>query len=359
LPEQPTPAEVQLALWLRQLREHASVTQAALAAAFSAEQQVGAATVSSWENPRRPSTPPESRLEPYARFFATRRSLAGKPHLIPRQELKPDEIDRYNSLMAELGELLVAARGPREYEASAARRSWFFDDTGTLTIICPEAPADARGPLASPKNPNYTMLHSYGDLDALVELHGHIRAENSLGYGVFHKLPSEVRADDLSGHVVLLGGIGWNDTTRHLQRTLTKLPVRQIEDKRVTTGEIFTVVEGDSERRFYPAWAPEDTDELIEDVALLARVPNPYNGSRTLTICNGIHSRGVLGAVRSLTDARLRDANEAYIAEHFPKGEFALLLRVPVVQGETISPDIPNPHTRLFEWPADETKTPR
>ena len=49
-----------------------------------------------------------------------------------------------------------------------------------------------------------------GDLDALIELHGHIRAENSPDFGVFHKLASEVRADDLSGHVVLLGGIGWN-----------------------------------------------------------------------------------------------------------------------------------------------------
>ena len=97
---------------------------------------------------------------------------------------------------------------------------------------------------------------------------------------------------------------------------------------------------GESEQRFYPTWAPDDETELIEDVALLARVPNPFNGSRTLTICNGIHSRGVLGAVRSLTDARVRDANEAYLADRFPKGEFALLLRVPVVQGQALSPDL-------------------
>ena len=56
---------------------------------------------------------------------------------------------------------------------------------------------------------------------------------------------------------------------------------------------------------------------LAEDVGLLARVPNPLNSSRTLTICNGIHSRGVYGAVRSLTDAQLRDANERYIAANF------------------------------------------
>ena len=354
MPGQPTPAAIRLALYLRQLREGAPITltQAALAAAFSAEHQVRSATVSSWENAQRPSTPPQARLEPYARFFATPRSLAGEPHLIPLPELKSDEIELYDSLHAELRELWAAARGTKEYEAPAARRSWFFDDPGPVTIICPDAPELARGPLASSADPNYTRMHSYADLDALIELHGHIRAENSPGYGVFHRLNSEVQADDLSGHVVLLGGVGWNDVTRHLLRTLSNVPIRQIEDVEVKTGEIFSARVGESEQRFYPTWASDDETELIEDVALFARVPNPFNGSRTLTICNGIHSRGVLGAVRSLTDARVRDANEAYLADRFPKGEFALLLRVPVVQGQALSPDLANSKTRLFEWPA-------
>ena len=89
----------------------------------------------------------------------------------------------------------------------------------------------------------------------------------------------------------------------------------------------------------------------VEDVALLARVANPFNTNRTLTICNGVHSHGVLGAVRALTDRSLRESNEAYIADRFPTGEFALLLRVPVVQGFTMSPDIRNRHNRLWTWP--------
>ena len=90
---------------------------------------------------------------------------------------------------------------------------------------------------------------------------------------------------------------------------------------------------------------------MIEDVAFLARLPNLFKISRTLTICNGIHSRGVLGAVRCLTDARVRDANERYLAERFSDGPYALLLRVPVVGNETLSPDLQNPHMRLHEWP--------
>ena len=56
----------------------------------------------------------------------------------------------------------------------------------------------------------------------------------------------------------------------------------------------------------------------MEDVGLLVRLPNPLNSTRTITMCNGIHSRGVLGAVRTLTDARLRESNEQYIAQNFP-----------------------------------------
>ena len=201
------------------------------------------------------------------------------------------------------------------------------------------------------QNPNYTHLQAYADLDALVELFGHIRAENDPLFPVSFKLASKVTADDLSGHLVLLGGVAWNDLTRHLLRSLTRLPVRQIESPDLTTGEIFAVGQDANEQRFEPEWAPDDPKELVEDVGLLARVRNPYNSSRTLTLCNGIHSRGVLGAVRALTDVRVRDANESYLAERFGADEYAILMRVPVFQGEALSPDLRNPESRLYEWP--------
>ena len=78
------------------------------------------------------------------------------------------------------------------------------------------------------QDPNYTHLQAYADLDALIELFGHIRAENDPLFPVSFKLASKVTADDLSGHLVLLGGVAWNDLTRHLLRSLTRLPVRQI-----------------------------------------------------------------------------------------------------------------------------------
>ena len=101
----------------------------------------------------------------------------------------------------------------------------------------------------------------------------------------------------------------------------------------------------------------EGESRLKSDGALLARLPNPFNSSRTLTICNGIHGRGVYGAVRCLTDRQVRDANEQYLAEAFPDGQFAMLLRVPVVANSAMSPDLQNESVRLYEWKPERSRT--
>src|SRR5689334_1840219 len=97
---------IRLARSLRDLRESAGagaeLTQAQLAKALSADSRVASATLSSWESVTNPKTPPASRLTSYARFFATRRSLDGEPHLIAEKDLTPDELKRYHELEAEL-----------------------------------------------------------------------------------------------------------------------------------------------------------------------------------------------------------------------------------------------------------------
>jgi hypothetical protein len=85
----------------------------------------------------------------------------------------------------------------------------------------------------------------------------------------------------------------------------------------------------------------ERTD-LTADVAYVARLRNPFHFNRTL--------RGVLGAVLCLTDARVRTTNDKYLADRFPDGEFAILLRVPIVKNLPLSPDLRDPTVRLYEW---------
>ena len=165
---------------------------------------------------------------------------------------------------------------------------------------------------------------------------------------VYYKGAPDVKADDLSGHVVIIGGIAWNDVMRRLI-DLSRLPVRQEEEPGLTSGDIFSSQAGDGRQKYLPEWSA--TGALMEDVGLLVRMPNPMNSNRTITMCNGIHSRGALGAVRTLTDARLRESNEQYIARNFEKAQFGILMRVMVIEGETLTPDFHTEGTVLYQWP--------
>ena len=352
---QPAPPALQLARRLRQLRQRwpeARLTQDKLAAAFSVEENLAAATVSSWESLKSPKLPPQHRLQAYARFFATPRSVEEEPKLFPLDELTQDEKREYEKLEAELLRLRRAASGETPAEEPTFNRSWLFPDADQLTFICAQLPSGQTGPLGDPSNPNYTELQAYADIDALMELHGHIRAENP-AMTVHFRTPPDVEPDELTGHLIVLGGVAWNEITGRLSK-MAKLPVRQVADPELDSGEIFVAEVDGEEHQFWPQWADEDKTVLAEDVGLLARVPNPLNASRTLTICNGIHSRGVYGAVRTLTDAQLRAGNERYISTNFGDAKsFAILMSVQVIKNKAMTPDFNSRGVVLYQWPQD------
>jgi hypothetical protein len=350
----------QLASRLRKLRvEHwgpdCKLTQGTLGAALGGSDPLSTATVASWENRDNPKTPQQKWLLAYAQFFATRRSIASKPPgLVPVESFTPEEQASYDALRNELFLLHAAARGEPEEEV-VTKRSWYFSDSGPVTIVCARLPEEEVGALGKPDSPNYTGLHTFGDADALIELWGHVRMENP-AMKVAYKSAPEVGADDLSGHVVIIGGIGWNEVTRRILE-LIMLPVTQKEDRDSEFGEIFVVEADGEERKYLPRWSEAGPRKLLEDVGLLVRMPNPLNSSRTLTMCNGIHSRGVVGAVRSLTDERLRESNERYIAENFSDyQQFGILIRIQVIEGRAMTPDFSIPGTVLYQWPAASGK---
>ena len=346
---------LELALRLRQLRLEQwpdnRLTQGLLAKGIGGDDSLSPATVASWENKTSPKLPPRERVVAYAQFFATRRSLEPEPHLVRVDGFSDEEMATYEDLRDELLELHAAVRGTPEGQRGA-RRSWLFTDAGPLTLVCAQLPGTEAGPLANPNHLNYTELLSYADITSMVELHGHIRAENP-EMDVFFKSSPEVKADDLSGHVVIIGGIGWNEVTRRILE-LTRIPVMQEEDPAITSGEVFVANIAGKVNKYLPrlSEASEDSPaKLLEDVGLLVRMPNPVNSNTTLTMCNGIHSRGVYGAVRSLTDKRLRESNERYISQHFPDNkEFGILMRVQVIEGRAMTPDFSIAGTVLYQW---------
>jgi hypothetical protein len=351
-----SPATLELAKRLRWLRVEkwpdVRLTQSGLAEALGAENALSPVTVSSWESLTSPKLPPRPRLHAYARFFSTKRSIEAVPRLLPLEDLTDDERAEFTLLEAELLELLAAALNLTESNRTAAR-SWHFTDDGPVTLICAQRPDDKTALSMDPADPNYTELTSYSDLDALIELHGHLRAENP-DMVVHFTTSRHVTADDLIGHIILLGGVEWDDVTSRLNE-MTGIPIRQTSDPSVGSGKLFVTEYDDNKNQFLPKWKDEEAGtELVEDVGLLARAPNPFNTNRTLTICQGVHSRGSLGAVRSLTDARIRDSNERYISDNFSSNDlFAIIMRVPVIFGKAMPPDLTAPGGVLYSWPSE------
>ncbi|MET7425365.1 helix-turn-helix transcriptional regulator [Dactylosporangium sp. NPDC005555] len=356
-------AKSRLALRLKSLRtetDGAALTQSQLAKALG----VSPPLISSWESPGKPDLPPTGRISSYARLFCTARSFdGGRVRLLVEDELDPDEQARRREIEEELLALRDAANGtpaPVRHADEDLRRlhsgPLFFADGRPITIVCARLPPEFRRnmPYVDPAEPDYTESYTYADLDTLLELHGHIRAANPLS-AIHIRADDALSADDLTTHLVLLGGVDWNFLTRTL---LTRLDVPVAQRDRLgddETGAAFQVRSGDDVQVFAPTLVD---GQLVEDVAHFHRAPNPYNRLRTVTIFNGMFGRGTYGAVRSLTDVRFRDRNGGYLATRFASRDtFSILTSVQIVRGEVLTPDWTDPGTRLHEWPESRELT--
>lgn len=348
--------QVALARRLRQLREEqweVRVTQRALAQALG----VSVPLISSWESQDDPVAPPRQRLAGYATFFATRRSVeqAGS-QLLAVTELDESERAVRENLLQELTAMREKAVRVDESarEVSALGGSWHFADRGPVRIVCTEVPRDQQKPEATPTHPTleYGDLYSFGSIDALFDLYGHIRAANPHSDVGIAKA-GELERDDYAMHLVVLGGIDWNPLTRRLQGDpRLDLPVRQVSTGDDPAKAYFETGTGDQARQH---WATVHDGELLADVGQFVRAPNPYNRARTLSMCSGLFSLGTYGAVRALTDVRFRDRNENYLRRRFEgQDAFSILMRIDVLDGdEALTPDWNLASTRLHEWPPE------
>jgi transcriptional regulator with XRE-family HTH domain len=368
-----------LAERLRSLREGSvagrKITQPELARALGDGKPLSVPLISSWESETNPRIPPAARLDGYAALFGAPRSF----DLQPARMLRPDEMTEDESrAVAELVRELMQLRqgalrastppGLPTYQSSGIEESLaagplWFPDAKTITIVCGQWPQDMldQVPYTDVDDPDYIALLQYSDLDALFEMHGHLRAANP-GNQVNLRLAGKLTPDDYQSHLVLLGGVDWNSAMTNVLARV-QLPVRQVADWSKPDGQYFEVGEGGQKVRHHavldrssgkgsPA-GDEVSDKgiLREDVALFARAVNPVNRKRTVTICHGMYGRGTYGAVRALTDARFRDRNAEYIRSRFGGNDtYCILMRVIVFDGATLTPDWTTGEYTLFEW---------
>jgi hypothetical protein len=353
-----------LAQRLRTLRERGwpghKITQPQLAQALGG---VSVPLISSWESQTNPRIPPQPRLEAYAALFATSRSFAKKSaQLISPTEMSDEERRTMSELTEELTGLRKAAMragaaspepGPvGESVSSLSRGPWYFEGTHRIVIVCAQWPKDmmATIPYTQVDDPDYIEMLTYSELDALFEVAGHLRAANP-GSTVNRVVADKLRSDDYTSHLVSLGGVDWNTATSSALRMLD-LPVRQVADWNTEDGQYFEVEENGKKSQFRPVLEKRgDRRILHEDVALFACSVSPYNQKRILTICNGMYGRGTLGAVRALTDEKFRGRNAEYLRSRFGDHDcYCILTRVPVINGQTLTPDWTSGDFTLYEW---------
>ncbi|MEU4163345.1 XRE family transcriptional regulator [Actinoplanes sp. NPDC026670] len=361
------PESARLARRLRSLRtEHwpdLKVTQLQIAEALGGEHgPLSLSLISSWESTRNPALPPASRLAGYAMFFATRRTVEASPaRLLGEHDLTEDERHERDRLHAELFEMRFVDGGSTELDPPGSSQSgaasgvvgsgtWFFPDHRPIVIVSGSLPRRIRErmPFTDTKDPDYVRSYSLADLDALLEVHGHIRAVNP-ETEVRICRSEEMEEDDFTSHLVLIGGVDWNAVNRDIVRRLG-LPVRQQARPHDDDPGFFTAGEGG----VFEPLLDTSNGMLLEDVAHFFRGKSPYNSRRTVTLCNGMYGRGTYGAVRALTDAKFRDRNENFIRRRFPDASaFSILMRVRInPNGTVVTPDWTQDDERLHEWPS-------
>lgn len=357
-----------LAQRLRALREDQKITQPQLARALGGSKPLSVPLISSWESQANPRIPPLSRLEGYAAIFATPRSFEGTQ---PRSLSAEDMSDEEKRAMTELRQDLMRLRsdalrvgGPGPDDAVVSRASqieeslsagpWRFADGYTITIVCAQWPArmQAQIPYTKVDDPDYIELLTYSELDALIELHGHLRAANPTNQ-VNRRIAGKLVSDDYTSHLVSLGGVDWNTITSTALEQLP-LPVRQVANGDIPGEQYFEVDNNGKTTKYHPELEKADSNPkgiLRSDVALFARAVSPFNRRRTITICNGMYGRGTYGVVRALTDYRFRDRNAEYLRTRFGTSDaYCILSRVPIVDGATLTPDWTSGDFTCFEW---------
>ncbi len=342
------PEASQLANRLRELRERefGRFTQSQLGQAFGApEDPLSPAAISMWENPTSGRLPPTSRLEAYALLFCTPRSFEGGVHMLSVGELTREELGRRDELRRELLGLRARAESHQGAPSSAQPESmWHFPDGSRITLVCDRLPEDLRPPQADPGNLNYVRFSGLADLDALIDVYGAIKANNPTSRVVIIAA-EDLRQRDVANHLVLIGGRVWKTVMPFFSR-IFPIPI-EAEDP-FDRGAIL-VHDPDSGDREFPYKLVDG--QLVEDVGFFARGENPAAPLRTLTIISGVTTRGVHGVARCFIDPEMRGRNEEYLNPRFPEGStYCIVVRVPVVYKDPLTPDLSIAENRLFEW---------
>jgi transcriptional regulator with XRE-family HTH domain len=344
-----------LAERLRDLREREfrPLTQRVLAKALGGSEPLSVATISQWEKPDSNRLPPPQRLKAYARLFCSSRSFASASlRLLRDDELTDAEREREIELYEELLELREraqstdAAASPVQFGIEHQGSMWRFPDESAISIVCSDVPRADRPAHADQGHLNYSRYAKHADLDALIEIYGQVRADNS-GNWIRILSPRSLEYDFALNHLVIIGGAAVDDAAPWFAQGVPLPTVREAGDTHTFTYEVEGQVREFTSKR-------DDDGNLTQDVGFIARAPHRIVPGHTVIVLGGITSRGVHGAALAFSDPHVRDANWRYLTEAFGDADtFILLMRIPVRNEAALPPNLTDEDVRLYEWSAE------
>lgn len=279
---------------------------------------------------------PDDQLEPWRHAWDKISSSESRPAETSESRRLRKEIDR---LQAENDRLRLKL-------AEVDRRSiWRFpDDNSQITLVSYHLSADRLPPYADPGHQNYVRCSGLADLDTLIDIHGEIKKYNPASKVVI-MAAQDLTGEDVKTHLVLIGGQTWKTVIPWFSRNLL-IPIRA-EDPADRSAIVVEHPDG-GEREFK---SKPIGDGYVEDVGFFVRGKNPAAPLRTLTICGGITTRGVQGSAQCFIDPEMRDRNEEYLQSRFSGvSTYCVVMRVPVLHQDVLTPDLSKDDDRFFEW---------
>jgi hypothetical protein len=150
--------------------------------------------------------------------------------------------------------------------AAADRTSiWHFPDGSRITLVSYRIPPDRRPPSADRADLNYVRYADLADLDALIDIHGAIRAYNPASQ-IAIIAAQDLTQQDVANHIVLIGGLTWKIANPWFSRIFpTPIQLEDPWDRRA-------IVVNDTDDRELEFKYTVTDDELVEDVGFFFAV---------------------------------------------------------------------------------------